>query len=165
MGQYCELERFSDFITSKCISNQNWVLFFCYYKNVMQRNTVAVNMLAIWPRDVISSKFICKNPPPKKFVPQNWKNVSALLLISASSNIILIFLPCLYKAKLRRQGEKRDREVQGPLKKVLGLLDFFSPGTTGPLRSLGPVLMESLEGRYVCPECTKIVGRPLWTFT
>ena len=52
----------------------------------------------------------------------------------------LISLPCLSKAKLRMQREKRGREVPGPLKKVLGLLDFFSPGTTGPSRSLGPAL-------------------------
>ena len=30
------------------------------------------------------------------------------------------------------KGEKRGQEVPGPLKKVLGLLDFFSPGATGP---------------------------------
>jgi hypothetical protein len=34
--------------------------------------------------------------------------------------------------EVRMQGGKRGREVPGPLKKVLGLLDFFSPGTTGP---------------------------------
>jgi hypothetical protein len=49
------------------------------------------------------------------------------------------------------QGKKRGWEVPGPLQKVLGLLDFFSPGTTRPSRSLGPVpsrdrtvLLESL---------------------
>ena len=36
------------------------------------------------------------------------------------------------------QGEKRGQGVPGPLKKVLGLMDLFSPGTMG--RSLGPVL-------------------------
>ena len=44
----------------------------------------------------------------------------------------ILSLPCLSNAKLRIQGEKRGREVPGPLKKVLGLLDFLSPGTTGP---------------------------------
>ena len=43
-----------------------------------------------------------------------------------------ISLSCLSRAKLRMQGEKRGRDVPGPLKKVLGLLDFFGPGTTGP---------------------------------
>ena len=38
----------------------------------------------------------------------------------------------LSKAKLRMQGEKKGREVPGPLRKVQGLLDFFGPGTTGP---------------------------------
>ena len=28
--------------------------------------------------------------------------------------------------------EKRSREVPGPSKKIPGLFDFFSPGTTGP---------------------------------
>ena len=44
----------------------------------------------------------------------------------------LILCHVFLRAKLRIQGKKRGREVPGPLKKVLGLLDFFSPGTTGP---------------------------------
>ena len=34
--------------------------------------------------------------------------------------------------KCDRKLKKRGREVPGPLKKVLGLLDSFGPGTTGP---------------------------------
>ena len=33
---------------------------------------------------------------------------------------------------LGMQGKKRGREVPGPSKKVPGLLDRLSPGTTGP---------------------------------
>ena len=42
--------------------------------------------------------------------------------------------------------KKRGQDVPGPSKKVLGLLDFFSPGTTGPSRSLGPVLFRPVLG-------------------
>ena len=42
--------------------------------------------------------------------------------------------------KCDRKLKKRGREVPGPLRKVLVLLDSFSPGTTGPSRSVGPVL-------------------------
>ena len=48
--------------------------------------------------------------------------------------------------KCNRRLKKRGREVPGPLKKVLGLLDFFGPGTTGPSRSLGPVLSRPVLG-------------------
>ena len=44
------------------------------------------------------------------------------------------------------KGVKRGRDLPGPLKKVLGLLDFFSPGTTGPSRGPGPVLSRPVLG-------------------
>ena len=47
------------------------------------------------------------------------------------------------------QGEKRGQGVPGPLKKVLGLIDLFSPGTMG--RSLSrscPVPSRNLPGTY-----------------
>ena len=60
------------------------------------------------------------------------------------------------KCKFTWYGKKRGREVPGPLKKVLVLLDFFGPGTTGPSRSLDPVLsrdlpMTSRDGTVLLP--------------
>ena len=48
--------------------------------------------------------------------------------------------------KCDRKLKKRGREVPRPLRKVLVLLDSFSPGTTGPSRSVGPVLSRDLSG-------------------
>ena len=44
----------------------------------------------------------------------------------------LPFIPIYIVKKRLENLKKRGQEVPGPSKKVLGLLDFFGPGTTGP---------------------------------
>ena len=66
-----------------------------------------------------------------KCVAQN-QNVGARYLGRALQILFLLLCHVKQNFEIRMQRGKRGREVPGPLGKVPGLLDFFSPGTTGP---------------------------------